>query len=207
MAAHAGDLVGGLDAACALHRLLGILQRDAELLDRCDAGRPEPVDGEPAVRTAMFAHQRIDLARPPFGRLGDAIGLRLEVPGRGLPRLGNGFGQRRGPARNVAVEQDHGTVGGNERVAIRTVLGPDLHVPRSGRIADVDGVEQHAGAVVEPGKLIAQTGQPVAPQPRHVDPVFGIERLHARRIAGDTIAPATAPGPGCGRHRDGERIG
>ena len=26
---------------------------------------------------------------------------------------------------------------------------------------------------------IAQTRQPVAPQPRHVDPVFGIERLHA----------------------------
>ena len=104
--------------------------------------------------------------------------------------------------RGGELEQHHRPLGGDEGVAAGRVQGPDRHVARAGRVADVHRIGEQRARIVALAQLCPQPLQPPGAQaPPGRSRLLRAPRskpsgaaCHTRRFRGRVVAPS----PGCG---------
>ena len=162
--AHHLDLVRALDGARLLGKLLALDIDIAGLFQRPQPQRLDLVDGDPLVAAAVPAQELDDLAAPGLDLALDVLGRRHVDPGDAGPDLVDARQTAAEMLAAVELEQDRRPLGEDERIAIGIVQRPELHVRGVEGIADIDGVVEQGRRAVVQLKLLAQTGQAIAPR-------------------------------------------
>jgi hypothetical protein len=170
--AHGAELLFCLDAP----RLLG----DGLAFDDLDtagtqgevAHPVEAIHGEPAIASAGQMNQIGDLVRP-----GTRDGLRFGsghqiYPGPPRAHFVDEIHARAQMRAAWKLEEDYRTLGRDEGIARRIVQAPHLHVCHIGRVADIDGIQEHGARAVRGDQRGAQPREPLRAQLREIDGNF-----------------------------------
>jgi hypothetical protein len=173
--ADAGDLLGGLDRACALERRLSIHQVKARLCQRSRGTGVHPLDADGRRRAAVPADLLTDLASPGTFGIADPVACRDVARRDRRPYLVyrlEPFGQVHATGE---LEQHDRTLGRDHKRASRVAEMEYLHVPRTAGIADAHRVNENARVDRAPRHLVPDPPQPVAAKCHHVDRVLGTQ--------------------------------
>ena len=192
------DLVRGLDGAGMLEDRLPVDDAGSERVERPDHRGVGPVDGEGVRGAPVFAERLADLPRPARRHRFRVVRDRPVVEGDRWADFAHALepGAQVPPGREV--EEYRRAVRERERVADDIVHRPDLHVPRAGRVAEVDGVHHQHRLVLLAVKLLADALRAVRANRPLVDGVDGFNgrqvvhqlMLHqARRLGRDRPSP------------------
>ena len=167
--ADAADLLGQLDRAGALDRILRVEEREALRGQGGRRGVVDPLEGDPPVAAALRPDQVADLGRPAPRLVLDAGAGGGERHRRRRADLVD----RREPPREMMaareLEQHHRPFSRDEQVARRIAGMEHLHVARAGGVADVDRIDQHAGRQIALLQLRAHPPQARALQTLKID--------------------------------------
>jgi hypothetical protein len=144
--AHALQLLLGLDSSGALDRGLRVEEVNAVLTQRERCARVDALDPDRRARPAVFAHELCHLFRPgDLHRLDRVAGSRVAGGDRRanlVDRL-ELLGEMRTTGELV---QHHRPCLRHEEITRGIARVKDLHVPRTRRVADVDGVDQNTAS-------------------------------------------------------------
>ena len=162
-ARHGGELVGRLDEASLFHHLLAALDGDAVSGEHRSFEVVHLIDGDPGVRSAVFADHLGNFVSPSLGDFCEPVaGEEVGRAGCG-PHFVNIVVVASEELAVVVVPQDDIAVGRHEPITSRIMHDPQLHVGGVGDVADVHRVHHEHPVVTKCAQLFANTLLSVGP--------------------------------------------
>jgi hypothetical protein len=171
--ADAGDLIDGLNRACALERRLSIHQAQARFCQRSRGTGVHPLDADGRRPPAVQADFVTDLASPGTFGIADPVASRGVARRDRRPYLVYGLEPLGQVHATGELEQHDRSLRRDHERASRVAEVEDLHVPCTAGVAGAHRVDENARVDRALRHLLPDPAQAVAAKRHHVNRILG----------------------------------